>query len=182
MLPFLYYKWRQPSTIVKLRAERAATQTSAIPTQVEDAEVSTSGDKHATDSMASQDRDTDSVNTDIIPTTENEHMEVDSATAHNTKEEDDPETEDASQKEEPSADMVQKEVSATPSKPTYLDAVLQGKFNSFHVLREHREAIMRKEQTMPHRIDSRERNLRTVIYNASACGTALQMKYKPKLW
>ena len=131
--------------IAKLRVERAATQTPAIPTQVKDAEVSTTGDKHTTDSMASQDGDTDSVDTAIRPTAKDEHMELDSATAHSTKEEDDPETEDASQKEQPSVNTVQKEVSATPSKPTYLDGVLQGKFNSFHVLGEHREVIMRIE-------------------------------------
>ena len=33
-----------------------------------------------------------------------------------------------------------------PPKITYLDVVLQGKFNLFHVLGEHREAVMMKEQ------------------------------------
>ena len=73
-------------------------------------------------------------------------MEVDSATDHSMEEKEDPQTEAASQTEDPSAKTVQKEVRVTPSKPTYLDAVLQGKFNSFHVLGEHREAIMRKER------------------------------------
>ena len=48
--------------------------------------------------------------------------------------------------EEASTDTVQKDCIVHPSKPTYLDAVLQGKFNSFHALREHREAIMMKER------------------------------------
>ena len=145
MFPFLYHKWRQPNTIAKLRAERAAKQTPAIPTQVEDEEENTACNKHAADSIASHKGENDSIATDIISNDESVHMEVDSAAEYSTKKEDDPETEAASQTEETSADTVQKEVTVAPSKSTYLDAVLQGKFNSFHVLGDHREAIMMKE-------------------------------------
>ena len=53
---------------------------------------------------------------------------------------------DGSGNKEDSVSTVAKDCGLQPPKPTYLDAVLQGKFNLFHVLGEHREAVMMKEQ------------------------------------
>ena len=99
----------------------------------------------ATDSNESQDKENNSIEppsieSDGTSNADSADMEEDTAEAPSTQDEEDTEMEEAS------ADTVQKECIVTPSKPTYLDTVLQGKFNSFHALGDHREDIMMKER------------------------------------
>ena len=150
-LSFLYHKRRQPNTIAKLQAERAVKNPTDISkwvltTQEDKKEAKRVHDAHdATDSNESQDKEKDSINpssrdSDGTSNADSVDMEEDTAEAASIQDEEDKEMEEAS------ADMVQKECIMTPSKPTYLDAVLQEKFNSFHLLGDHREAIMMKER------------------------------------
>ena len=150
MLPFLFQKWRQPNTIAKLRAERGA-KTRIIQSQ--QVETQTVGKENVT---KPQDPETSQ---NCIITINNESKSGDSSLHKSDDEEheDDEEMEETehyevSMQEDKGSGNKEDLVSTTAKdctlhlpKATYLDAVLQGKFNLFHVLGEHQEAVMMNE-------------------------------------
>ena len=61
------------------------------------------------------------------------------------KEMEDGETDEGIKNKNKSVITEEKECNIPPPKSTYLDAVLQGNFNSFHVLGDHQESVMMRE-------------------------------------
>ena len=82
--------------------------------------------------------------------------QVEEFSSDSTSESDDKEKEEESKDEESkdeddqsrdSISTVEKDCGKPTSfKPSYLNAVLKGKFNSFHIIGEHRENVMQKER------------------------------------
>ena len=134
MLPFLFQKWRQPNMIVKLRAEREAKTHIIQSQQVETRTIEKKEVANPQDPETSQ---------NCINTTDNELKSGDSSLHGSDKKEneDDEEMEEiekdkasmqednGSRNNEDLVSTVAKDCGLQPPKTTYLDAVLQGKFN-----------------------------------------------------
>ena len=130
MLPFLYQKWRQPKTIEKLQvAQNQSQPKTTTPSKTTKAMID--------------------INQEEETSTDNgSNPQVEEISSNCTLKLEDKKEEDSQDEEEQSRNSISTEEKdcekPTSFKPSYLNTVLKGKFNSFHILGEHRENIMRK--------------------------------------
>ena len=151
MLPFLFQKWRQPNTIAKLRAEREAKtciiQSQQAETQTgEKEEVTNPQDPETSQNCINTTDDKSKSGDSSLHGLDDKENEDNEEMEEIDQEEASMQEDDSTRDEEDSVSTTAKDCGLQLPKTTYLDAVLQGKFNSFHVSGEHREAVMMKDQ------------------------------------
>ena len=130
MLPFLYQKWRQPKTIEKLQAARIQSTKPKVKHPTPTTEVMDTNPEANIQNVDGSNTPMEELSTDSTSQSDKEENEDESDGEDN-------ELRDSESKD--SVSTVEKECKKLiPSKPLYLNAVLKGKFNSFHILGKYR--------------------------------------------